>query len=142
MYVLRNGLSDAYEHAFALPQTANRHGRCLMAGGFFVQTLLAAIAIICLPRQFHVTVVENTALSDLRTSRWVFPLYLAIISVFVLPIAAAGLEHFQNGAVAADTFVLALPLAGNNAALALAPTWADSRREREWSSWRPSRSRR
>jgi len=119
VYVLRDGLADAYQHALALPQTANAMDDASWRAGFFVQTLLAAIAVICLPRQFHVTVVENTALSDLRTSRWVFPLYLAVISVFVLPIAASGSEHFASGAVPGDTFVLALPLAGNNAALAL-----------------------
>ena len=119
VYGLRNGIADAYGHALALPQVASRTSEPLWRMGFVSQTLLAAIAIICLPRQFHVAVVENTVLSDLRTSRWVFPAYLAIISVFVLPIAASGLERFAGLSVPADTFVLALPLAGNHAVLAL-----------------------
>jgi Na+/proline symporter/signal transduction histidine kinase len=120
VYALRGGLFDAYHQALALPQVAEplRDGSWRI--GFVSQTLLAACAIICLPRQFHVTVVENTVISDLRTARWVFPAYLAVISLFVLPIAATGLEQFAHAMVPADTFVLALPLAGNHPLLALA----------------------
>jgi len=56
----------------------------------------------------------------LRTARWLFPAYLALISVFVVPIAAVGLEELSGSRTAADTFVLALPLAGGNNWLALA----------------------
>ena len=118
-YTLRDGLGDAYRQALALPQVANPISETSWQAGFVVQTLLAAAAIICLPRQFHVTVVENTVLSDLRASRWIFPAYLAIISLFVLPIAATGLEVFASASVPADTFVIALPLAGNQSALAI-----------------------
>jgi Na+/proline symporter/signal transduction histidine kinase len=119
VYGLHNGVGNAYGHALALPQVSSRVGEPSWRMGFVAQTLLAAAAMICLPRQFHVAVVENTVLSDLRTSRWVFPAYLAVISVFVLPIAASGLERFSGAAVPADTFVLALPLAGHHEALAL-----------------------
>ena len=54
-------------------------------------TLLAAFAIILLPRQFHVAVVENAAPSDIRRAAWLFPLYLVAINIFVIPIAIAGL---------------------------------------------------
>jgi len=119
VYGLRNGIGDAYEHALALPQMSGAMSDASWRIGFVSQTLLAAAAIICLPRQFHVTVVENTVLSDLRAARWIFPAYLAIISVFVLPIAASGLERFSGASVPADTFVLALPLAANHTWLAL-----------------------
>jgi len=119
VYGLRNGIGDAYGHALALPQVASWLSEPSWRIGFISQTLLAAIAIVCLPRQFHVAVVENTNLADLRTSRWVFPLYLAIISFFVLPIAASGLERFAGLSMPGDTFVLALPLANNHAVLAL-----------------------
>lgn len=119
VYGLRAGIGDAYAHALALPQVSSRVSDPLWRTGFISQTLLAAVAIFCLPRQFHVAVVENTVLSDLRTARWVFPVYLAIISIFVLPIAASGLERFAATLVSADTFVLALPLAGQHAWLAV-----------------------
>jgi Na+/proline symporter/signal transduction histidine kinase/CheY-like chemotaxis protein len=118
-YFLQDGLLDAYEQALVLPHVASGMDDTSWRAGFLVQTLLAATAIICLPRQFHVTVVENTVISDLRAARWIFTGYLVIISVFVLPIAVAGLQKFGQGSVAADTFVLALPLAGNQSALAL-----------------------
>src|SRR5699024_7603368 len=57
--------------------------------GFWAQTLLAMLAVLCLPRQFHVTVVENTHPDDATHARWLFPLYLLLIGFFVLPVAAA-----------------------------------------------------
>src|SRR5690554_1252631 len=84
------------------------------------QTLLAFAAIICLPRQFHVAIVECGDVADIRRARWMFGAYLVIISVMVLPIASAGVTLFgRDGDVAADSFVLALPLMQNQTALAL-----------------------
>ncbi|MBK8210993.1 MAG: histidine kinase [Rhodospirillales bacterium] len=81
--------------------------------------LLSMLAIVCLPRQFQVTVVENVEERHLNKALWLFPLYLLLINVFVLPIAVAGLLRFQPGVVDADTFVLALPLVEQQPALAL-----------------------
>ena len=71
--------------------------------------LLSAIAIICLPRMFQVAVVENTEDRHLATASWAFPLYLFLISLFVLPIAALGMEMMPEGSNP-DMFVLTLPL--------------------------------
>lgn len=78
--------------------------------GWWSITLLAALAILCLPRQFHVTVVENTHVGDIRTASWLFPLYLVAINIFVLPVALAGLLIYPDGSVNADTFLVTLPL--------------------------------
>mgnify|MGYP001182219360 FL=1 len=78
---------------------------------FFTQILLGGLVIICLPRLFHAAVVENTDPSEIRTARWLYPLYLLVLGAFVWPIAAAGLVYFAPGSVDADTFVLALPMA-------------------------------
>lgn len=86
---------------------------------FSVYTLLSALAIFCLPRQFHVMVVENHDVEDVRTARWAFPLYLLVLSIFVLPIAAVGLVFFPNPTVNPDTYILALPLVGDQKWLAL-----------------------
>ena len=77
------------------------------------------IAIMCLPRQFQVTVVENIDERHLNKALWLFPLYMLLINLFVLPIALAGLMRFPPGVVDADTFVLALPMADHQPALAL-----------------------
>ena len=78
---------------------------------FLTQLLLAAAAVMVLPRQFHVMIVENTHQDHLKTARWVFPLYLVLISLVVLPIASAGLRLFYGTDIDADTFVLMLPQA-------------------------------
>ncbi|MDT0502467.1 NahK/ErcS family hybrid sensor histidine kinase/response regulator [Halomonas sp. PAR7] len=86
---------------------------------FWAQTLLAMLAILCLPRQFHVAVVENTHRDDARTARWLFPLYLLAFAFFVVPLAAASLTLFADSQVAPDNFVLALPMAADSAWLTL-----------------------
>lgn len=90
-----------------------------LPAGFFAQTALAVAAIFCLPRQFQVAVVECEDPRDLRRARWLFPLYLAIVSVLVLPIATAGMQAAQGSTVAADAWVLWLPLAHDNRLLAV-----------------------
>ena len=84
-----------------------------------VTTLLSAFAILLLPRQFHVTVVENRDQRDMRTAAWLFPAYLVLINLFVAPLAIAGLTMFPDGAIDRDLTVLALPLAAGAHGLAL-----------------------
>ena len=86
---------------------------------FLGQTLLAFLAMFCLPRQFQVGVVECENPNDLRPARWFFPIYLIVISALVVPIALAGIARFGGGAVNPDTYVLMLPLSNGNDALAL-----------------------
>jgi PAS domain S-box-containing protein len=85
---------------------------------FLVLTVISMLAILCLPRQFHVAVVENTGPRDLRMARWAFPAYLAVFTLFVVPIAAAGIITQGSGS-AADGYLLSLPLGSGQAGLAL-----------------------
>lgn len=78
-------------------------------GQWLVMTTLSFFAVLLLPRQFHVAVTENNSETELRRAAWMFPLYLILINIFVLPIAAAGLI-FLGPNVDADSFVLTLPL--------------------------------
>ncbi|UUX51625.1 sensor histidine kinase [Nisaea acidiphila] len=73
-------------------------------------TFLSGVAIVCLPRQFQVTVVENTGEEQLRMASWLFPLYLMLMSLFVLPIAIGGLSMLPDGSNP-DMFVLTVPMA-------------------------------
>ncbi len=82
----------------------------VQAPAFITQTLVAMLAIICLPRQFHVMVVENTDHRDFETARWAMPIYLIIASAFVLPIAAAGLLSPEASAADPDILILNLPI--------------------------------
>jgi PAS domain S-box-containing protein len=87
--------------------------------GFVAQTLLAFTAIICLPRQFHVAVVECQDPGDLRPARWLFGAYLVIFSLLVVPITLAGQAVLAGSGVSPDTYVLALPLTLGHDGLAL-----------------------
>jgi Na+/proline symporter/two-component sensor histidine kinase len=83
-------------------------------------TLLSMLAVVLLPRQWQVAVVEDVREAHLRRAMWLFPLYLLAINVFVLPIALGGLLRFGAHGVDPDTFVLALPMAAGQHVLALA----------------------
>ncbi len=117
------GIFDGFNNLFsqaAAELAQNENFRTdFIEGSFITETLLAAAAIICLPRQFHVAVVENADPKDLRVARWIFPGYLILASLFVLPIATAGMLTFPDGSVDADTFVLTLPLAAHQNELAM-----------------------
>jgi Na+/proline symporter/nitrogen-specific signal transduction histidine kinase len=82
-------------------------------------TILSMLAIMFLPRQFQVTVIENKDEKHLNKAIWLFPLYMLAINVFVLPIAFGGRMHFPAGNVDADTFVLTLPMAEHQELIAL-----------------------
>ena len=82
-------------------------------GNFLCMVVLSFCAIMLLPRQFHVSVVENSSDAEVGRARWLFPLYLVAINLFVIPIAIAGLVTFPFGAVDSDMYVLALPIEGN-----------------------------
>ena len=89
-------------------------------GNFLTMVLLSFCAIMLLPRQFHVSVVENSSDAEVGRARWLFPLYLVAINLFVIPIALAGLMIFPFGAVDSDMYVLALPMEGNAPLLSVA----------------------
>ncbi|RXT28283.1 hybrid sensor histidine kinase/response regulator [Rhizobium leguminosarum] len=80
--------------------------------------LLSAFAIILLPRQFHVTVVENRTPKQLKLAGFLFPTYLIAINLFVLPVAIGGLLTF-GGTGNADFYMLSLPLAGQMPVISL-----------------------
>lgn len=81
--------------------------------------LLSMLAIMFLPRQFQVAVVENVDEAHINKAVWLFPLYMVAINIFVLPITFAGLLHFSPGQVDADYFVLTLPMLHQQEILAL-----------------------
>ncbi|MCE2572779.1 hybrid sensor histidine kinase/response regulator [Motilimonas eburnea] len=84
-----------------------------------VLTLLAAFAMVCLPRQFHVTVVENSQGQDIHWARWLFPIYLLAMGAFVLPLAMAG-QLWLGSDVSPDHYVISLPMAFDHPYLAIA----------------------
>jgi len=119
-YGVFGGLGDVFARAAALPELARlMQPDASRAGTWAALILLSGLAIIFLPRQFQIVVVENVDESHLRRAVWLFPLYLVLINIFVLPVALGGLLHFHGQTFDADTFVLTLPLAHGAEALAL-----------------------
>ncbi len=118
-YGVYDGYGDIWQQAKAVAHTNTLIEQGSNLWVLAAQTVLAGLVIICLPRQFHVTVVENLEPSDLNKARWLFPLYLVGSVIFVVPIALAGQLYFSGGDVVADTFVMNLPLAMGQKQIAL-----------------------
>ncbi|MGO8831488.1 MAG: NahK/ErcS family hybrid sensor histidine kinase/response regulator [Roseiarcus sp.] len=113
------GLADLTRVAQSSPRIAAVMETRPDAAAWIVTTMLSAAAILMLPRQFHVTFVENRDPRDIRTAAWLFPLYLVAINLFVAPLAIAGLATFADGTIDRDLTVLALPLSAGARGLAL-----------------------
>jgi Na+/proline symporter len=121
-YVLFEGPLDLFGQAEHIPDIAKLMSMESVPGGYaswFALTFISMTAIMFLPRQFQILVVENVNEEHVRTASWLFPLYLLAINIFVLPIAIGGLMFFQSGSVDADMFVLTMPLESDQHALAL-----------------------
>ena len=111
---LEGGIAATLARIDASPiGTWNIHG-----GRWSAITFLAAAAFVSLPRMFQVMVVENDDERHLRTAAWAFPLYLMLMSLFVVPIAAVGLERMPAGSNP-DLFVLTVPLSAGRDGLAV-----------------------
>ncbi|MBT3437099.1 MAG: response regulator [Oceanospirillaceae bacterium] len=108
-YVLNDGFGDIFN------QLEQQGGRTSLASfdpfrsSFIIETFLALIAVLCLPRQFHMMVVENTNPQHIYTARWLFPLYISAMCVFMIPIAWAGTQALASS-VNADVYSLMLPM--------------------------------
>jgi Na+/proline symporter/signal transduction histidine kinase len=111
---------ELIERAMKTPEAVRAIEYVPSIGNFLTMTLLSFCAIMLLPRQFHVSVVENSSPEEVNRARWLFPLYLVAINLFVIPIAIAGLVTFPFGAVESDMYVLALPIEANATLLSIA----------------------
>ncbi|WP_421694675.1 NahK/ErcS family hybrid sensor histidine kinase/response regulator [Aestuariivirga sp.] len=118
VFGMMGGIGPFLARARADSQVTALFSGGLDGGQWLTMTLLAAFAIVMLPRQFHVMAVENTSREEIRRAAWIFPLYLVAINIFVVPIAVAGLLLLPPGSNG-DTFVLALPVAAGSPVFAL-----------------------
>ncbi|MBI5920655.1 MAG: histidine kinase [Betaproteobacteria bacterium] len=110
-FSLYEGFDDIFSRAYAVPKLQALMSFSGNYGSWASLTFLSMMAIMLLPRQFQIAVVENVNENHLRRAVWLFPLYLLLINLFVLPIALGGSLYFDSGEVDADTFVLTLPIA-------------------------------
>lgn len=104
--------------AAGMARMATRFDPAQIGGDFVVITLLAMVAIICLPRQFYIGVIEADGAADARAARWPFIGYLALTTLAALPITLAGLTLLPPGHPP-DLFVLDLPITAGINSLAV-----------------------
>jgi Na+/proline symporter/nitrogen-specific signal transduction histidine kinase len=122
-YGIFNGFRDLFSQARAdtliAPLLSPFEGTASSYASWAWLTLLSMLAIIFLPRQFQVAVIENVDERHIKKAMWLFPLYMLAINIFVLPIALGGLLALPRMAIDTDTFVLTLPMAHQQEGLAL-----------------------
>ncbi|MDQ1538889.1 MAG: hypothetical protein QOE58_3282 [Actinomycetota bacterium] len=117
-FVLFHGFGDMFSKAAARADITKLFNYGTSYGSWLWLVVLSMLAILLLPRQWQVGVVENVDERHIKKAMWVFPLYLLLINFFVLPIAVGGLLTLGHGANA-DFFVLTLPISQQQPGLAL-----------------------
>lgn len=118
---LFDGPGDIFGQAASVPHLREEFtfGEGHNSTEWFWYVLISVPAVLFLPRQFQVSVVENVDEQHLEKAMWLFPLYLLLINLFVLPVAFGG-ELIRGAApLDADGYVLSLPLQHGQQALAL-----------------------
>lgn len=120
-YYIFNGFSDIFSKASHIPELSKSFifNSTTESSTWLWHTLLSVMAIMFLPRQFQLAVVENVNEKHLNTAIWLFPLYLIVINIFVIPIAMGGHILFPYNTVNSDEYVLAIPLRFNEKLLTL-----------------------
>lgn len=127
MFIIYDSPAGAIEAASRSAQASklmtNSFSGDMLQLTFLSHTVLALAAIFCLPRQFHVSFVEITNTDHLKHARWIFPTYLLLTTLLVIPIAIAGsITHSAANLpdiIKPDMYVLTLPISVNNSLLTM-----------------------
>ena len=118
-YVMFNGVGDILAQVAARPDIVPFLDRSSGIANLLTMAMLSMLIILLLPRQFYVTIVENTHEADIKRVAWMFPLYLVLINLFVIPIALAANLTFAPGTIDRDMAILHLPLAHGDGLITL-----------------------
>ncbi len=129
VYFVFDGAVDLIEKSLSHPTTRQVIDEPFAYWVYASHVLLGVCSMFCLPRQFHINFVENNNHQEMKQARWLFPIYLVLMSAFVLPIAFAGMMYFDplasgdaamsTSTYSSDSYVLAFPIAANQHAIAL-----------------------
>ena len=109
-----DGPSDLLAQWKNAPVPAQTFESGLNGSVWLTVTFLSFVAVLLLPRQFHVAVVENYSETEVRRAAWLFPIYLVLINLLVVPIAAAGLLRLPANVADPDFYVLTLPMSAGS----------------------------
>lgn len=119
VYFVFHGFGDIYDtvrlNADLLAKINNAKPTYSLYVSYFI---LSMGAIVFLPHMFHVMVVENTSEKHIKSSVWMLPVYLILVTIFTFPIAMAGILLMGDGSLA-DLFTLVVPVITGNTWLAL-----------------------
>ena len=113
-YVMFDGFGDIFTDFIS--RFPDRQDLLLINGGdnsyahWFALTFISMMAVMFLPRQFHIMVIENSDEEHIKSAMWRFPAYMFLMNLFVIPIALAGLLMYNGDTQGADYFVITLPL--------------------------------
>jgi Na+/proline symporter len=114
VYVLSDGWLDLLDKSLNNESTKATLEKPFAVWIYISHIVLGICSMFCLPRQFHINFIENNNDKELNHARWVFPLYLGLMTLFIMPIALTGQLLFGDGATNTDSFVLSIPISQNN----------------------------
>ncbi|MGD9553607.1 MAG: ATP-binding protein [Arcobacteraceae bacterium] len=120
-YVLFDGLDDIFSKAYEAriySDLISQQNSSTSFSNWLSVLILSMFAVMFLPRQFHVSVVENSNENHIYKAMWIFPLYLFLITFFTVPIALGGVLSSDSKTLI-DFYVLTLPLKSENSFVAL-----------------------
>ena len=105
-YYLFHGFGDIFtqikqNEALTSAITANKPSISL----FISYIIIGMFAFLLLPRDFHMAIVENSDERHIRTGAWGVSAYMLLITLFVFPIAMAGMLKGYDSSLA-DIFIL------------------------------------
>lgn len=86
----------------------------VLDSSFIISTMLCTVTMFTLPRVFHLGFVTFEEHDDLRVGRWLFPSYMVVWALAIVPIAVAGITL---GVLDPDTAVLSIPMQEGGAAI-------------------------
>lgn len=106
-YLYNNVNSPEVSRLITLSSHENSYGK------WFAMIVMSMFAVMFLPRQYHMSVVENGAARHVKSAMYIFPLYLFMMSIFAIPIAIAGKIFLGNNYNADYTILYLLKNEGN-----------------------------
>jgi Na+/proline symporter/anti-sigma regulatory factor (Ser/Thr protein kinase) len=115
-YYFQEGWSSIVDQASIAPISLKNQGGY---GNWFIQLVICSVSFLFLPRVFHVAVVEINEEENLKQASWIFPLYMVLINLFVLPLGYAGYTYLHSSGLNPDLYVLGLPLHFSSTTLAV-----------------------
>ena len=118
-YVINDGFGDIFNQLEQQNGSSSLGLFSPFRTSFIIESFLAVIAVICLPRQFHMLAVENTNPDHVNTARWLFPLYMISMCAFMIPIAWAGSQTLAGTNSNPDFYSLLMPMAQEQTGLSI-----------------------